>query len=159
MRPDIDDLIVTLAVGDDTAAVLLVHLFDLLVRVLQLRLFPFWNDHVLDANGDTGASSFLKPEFFQLVQRGDRNRRTSNLIAAPDNIAELFLARRFIEETKFLRPNLIENDTTGSCLDHAGIRIPKAGLASAVRVLEQNPVMRFDGAFDHCEFHLERLCK
>src|SRR5206468_11732091 len=56
MRPDIDDLVVTLAVRDDAATVLLVHLFDLLVSVLQLRLLPFWNDHVFDANGDTGAS-------------------------------------------------------------------------------------------------------
>ncbi len=101
MRPDIDDLIVTLAVGDDAAAILLVHLFDLLVRVLQLRLFPFWNDHVLDANRDTSPSRFPKPELFQFVERRNRNCRAGNLIAAPDNVAELFLARRFVEETKF----------------------------------------------------------
>src|SRR4029453_13273094 len=103
-------------VGDDAATVLLVDLFDLLVRVLEFRRFSFWNDHVLDANRDTGTGRFLKPELFQLVQRGDRHCRTSYLIAAPNDVAELFLARWLVEETKFFRPNLIENDATGGCL-------------------------------------------
>ena len=37
MRPDIDDLVVALAVGDDAFAILLLDLPDLLVRVLELR--------------------------------------------------------------------------------------------------------------------------
>src|SRR5919108_5525009 len=73
MSPDIDDFVVTLAVGNDTAAILLVDLFDLLVCVLQLGLFAFWNNHVLDSNRDASASRFLKPELFQLVQRGYRH--------------------------------------------------------------------------------------
>src|SRR6185437_9045611 len=114
--------------------------------------FAFWNDHVLDSNRDAGASGFLKPELFQLVQRGYRNGRASDLITAPDDIAELFLARRLIKETEFFWPNLIENDATGSRLDDAHVGIAEAGLAAAIRVFEQNPVMRFDGAFDHCKF-------
>ena len=67
VRPDIDDLVVALAVGDDAAAILLVHLFDLLVRILQLGFFPLWNDHVLDANRDTSLESLpLNPSSFSL---------------------------------------------------------------------------------------------
>src|ERR1043166_2999298 len=116
MSSNIDDFVLTLAVSDDSATVLLVHLFDLLVCVLQLRLFALWDDHILDSNRDAGASGFLKTEFFQLVQRGYRNGRPSDLITAPDNIAELFLARRLVNETEFFWPNLIKNDATGSCL-------------------------------------------
>src|SRR5262249_18953126 len=151
VRPDIDDLVVTLAVGNDAATVLLVHLLDLLISVVQLGLFAFWNDHVLDPNRDTGASRFLKPELFELIQRGDCDCRTGDLIAAPNDVAELFLARRLIKEAKFFWPNLIENDTASGRLDHGGIRISKAGLPSAIRILKQNSVMRFDRAFDHCE--------
>src|SRR6266545_3418883 len=152
VRPDVDDFVVPFAVGDDAAAILLVHLFDLLIRILQLRFFPFWNDHVLDANRDTSPSRFAKPELFQFIQRGNRNCRTGDLIAAPNDVAELFLARWFIEETKFFRPNLIENDAPGGCLDNADIGISKNSLTPAIGVLEQNPIMRFDRAFDHREF-------
>src|SRR5439155_571259 len=47
----------------------------------------------------------------------------------------------------------------GSCLDNAHVGIAKSGLPPAIRVFKQNPVMRFDGTFDHCEFHFERVCK
>ena len=136
VRPDIDDFVVPFAVGDDAAAILLVHLFDLLVRILQLGFFPLWNDHVLDANRDTSTRRFPKSELFQLIERGNRNCGAGDLIAAPNDVAELFLARWFIEETKFFRPNLIENHATGSCLDYGGVGISKVSLPPAVGVLK-----------------------
>ena len=157
VRPDIDDFVVPFAVGDDAAAILLVHLFDLLVRILQLGFFPFWNDHVLDANRDTSPSRFPKPELFQLIERSNRNCGAGDLIATPNDVAELFLARCFVEETKFFRPNLIKNDATGSCLDNVDVGISKNSLPPAIGVLEQNPIMRFDRAFDHREFDFVRV--
>src|SRR5262249_53359455 len=88
----------------------------------------------------------------QFIERGNRNCGTGYLIAAPNNIAELFLAGWFIEETKFFRPNLIENDATGGRLNYCGVGISKGSLLPAIRALKQNPVMRFDRAFDHREF-------
>src|SRR5207247_6375500 len=38
VRPDVDDLVVTLPVGDDALAILLFNLADLLVCIFQLRL-------------------------------------------------------------------------------------------------------------------------
>ena len=38
VRPDVDDLVVALAVGDDALAILLLDLVDLLVGVLELDL-------------------------------------------------------------------------------------------------------------------------
>src|SRR5262249_51132441 len=128
VRPNIDDFVVPFAVGDDAAAILLVHLFDLFVRILQLRCFSFRNDHVLDTNRDTSTRRFPKPELFQFIERGNRNCGTGYLIAAPNNIAELFLAGWFIEETKFFRPNLIENDATGGRLNYCGVGISKGSL-------------------------------
>src|SRR5215831_10758105 len=128
MRPDIDNLVVPFAVGDDAAAILLVDLFDLLVRILQFRFFPFWNDHILDTNRDTSPSRFLKPELFQLIQRGNRNCGAGDLIATPNDVAQLLLARWFVEKTKFLWPNLIENNAPGSCLEYRGVGISKVSL-------------------------------
>ena len=74
-----------------------------------------------------------KPELFQLIQRGNRNCGAGDLIAAPNDVAELFLARCFVEETKFFRPNLIKNDATGCCLDYVAVGISKDSLLARDR--------------------------
>src|SRR4026208_1201742 len=136
VRPDIDDLVVAFAVCDNASAILLVDLLDLLVGILQFGLFPLWNDHVLDANRDTRPSRFPEPELFQFIQRGNRNSGTSDLVAAPNDIAKLLLARCLVEETKFFRPNLVENNAPSSCLEYVGVGISKVSLPSPVRVLK-----------------------
>src|SRR5262249_38299926 len=50
MGPDVDDLVVTLAVGYDAFSILLLNLTNLLIGVFQLGLFLFWNDHVRNSN-------------------------------------------------------------------------------------------------------------
>src|SRR5262249_26126770 len=136
VRPDIDYFVVPFSVGDNSAAILLVDLFDLLICILQLGFFPLGNDHVLDANRDTSPSGFLEAELFQFIERSNRNCGAGDLIAAPNNVAELFLACCFIEETKFFRPNLIKNDATSSCLDYGGIGVAKVCLSSAIGILK-----------------------
>ena len=63
MGPNIDDFVVTLAVGDNAFAVLLLHLTDLPVGIFQLGLFLFRNDHVRNANRNTGLGRLGKAEF------------------------------------------------------------------------------------------------
>src|SRR5215471_19333409 len=136
VSPDIDDFVVPFSVSDNAAAILLVDLFDLLVRILHFGFFPFGNDHVLNANRDASPSGFLKPELFEFIESLNRNCRTSDLIAAPNDVAELFLARCLIEETKFLWPNLIKNDATGCGLDYCGVGISKISLPPTIGVLK-----------------------
>ena len=67
VRPDVDDLVVALAIRDDAFAILLFNLADLLVRVFQLRLFLFRNDHIRNSNRDAGLGCFGKTELLQFV--------------------------------------------------------------------------------------------
>ena len=69
--PDVDDLVVTLAVRDDAAAALLVDLADLLVGALQFDLLLARDDHVEDADGNARAGRLGEAEFLQAVQRLD----------------------------------------------------------------------------------------
>ena len=101
--PDVDDLVVALAIGDDAFAVLLLDLLDLLVGVRELELFLLRNDHVGDADGDAGLGRFREAEFLQAIERLDRALLAGHLIATPDNVAELLLAGGFVEETR-VRP-------------------------------------------------------
>ena len=64
VRPDIDNLIVALAIGDDAFAILLINLSNLLICVFQLGLFFLRNDHVRNPNRDASFSGLGKAELF-----------------------------------------------------------------------------------------------
>ena len=98
VRPDIDDLVVALAVRDDALAILLLDGLDLLVGILQLGLFFLRNDHVGNSDGNSRLGRFRESEFLQAIERLDRPLLPSHLVTTPDNIAKLFLARWLIEK-------------------------------------------------------------
>src|SRR5438270_1320208 len=110
MRPDVDDLVVTLAIRDDAFAILLLDLADLFVSILQLSLFLLGNNHVRNSNRDAGLGCFRESELLQFVESRDGRGWASDLVAPPNNVAELLFASRAIEETEFFRPDLIEDD-------------------------------------------------
>src|ERR1700730_13011257 len=110
VRPDVDDLVIPLAVRDDAFAILLLDLPDLLVSIFELGLFLLRNNHVRNSDRDSRLGCFGKPKLLQFVQGRDRFGRASDLVAAPDDVAELFLTRGVVEKSKLFRPNLIEDD-------------------------------------------------
>src|SRR5581483_7039922 len=71
VRPDVDHLVVALAVGDETLAVLLLDLVDLFLR-LRDQLFLLRRDvHVVDADRGTPARGVEEPDVLDLIQQDD----------------------------------------------------------------------------------------
>src|SRR4029077_14113310 len=106
--PNVDDLVVTLAVGDDAFAILLFDGANLFVSVFELGRLLFRNDHVRNPDRDTGLGSFGETELLQTVERFECALRTGDLIAAPDNVAQLFFASRLVKESELFGPDLIK---------------------------------------------------
>src|SRR5437899_2589626 len=159
MRPNIDDLVVSLAVGDDALAILLLNLANLLVGLFQLGLFLFRNDHVRNSNRNAGFGCFGETELLQFVQCGHRLRWTSDLVTAPDNVAELLFTGGFVEKSKLAGPNLIENDPAWRSLDSFRLSIPIDGLPAKIGVLNPNAIVRANAALCHGKFHFGRIGK
>ena len=67
IRPNGDDFVVTLAVGDRAIEVLLLHLDDFFFRVFHELVLVARNEHVVDANGDTRLGGIREAERFQMV--------------------------------------------------------------------------------------------
>ncbi len=86
LGPDVDDLVVALAIGNDTAAVLLLHQRDLLVSLVQLRLLFIRDNHIGNADRYPRLGGPIKPEFLQPIQSFDGLLLSGNLIGAPDDI-------------------------------------------------------------------------
>ena len=74
MRPNIDDLIVSLAGSDNALAVLLLDFVDLLLRGLDLLVFLVRDDHVVNADGDTRTGGLAEAKFLELVEHHDGAR-------------------------------------------------------------------------------------
>ena len=159
VRPDVDDLVVTLAVRDDALAILLLDRFDLFVSVFEFGLLLFRNDHVRNSDRNTGLGRFAEAELLEFIKRLDRPFLARHLVTTPDNVAQLLLARSPIEKADVLWPNLIEEDAAGGGFDYPQAFVAINGIAAEIGVLESNAVMRFDRTFRHCEFDLDRIGK
>ena len=159
MRPDVNDLVVTLAIGDDAFAILLLNLADLPVGIFQLGLFLLRNDHVRDSNRNASLGRFGKTELFQLVQRRDGFGRSRDLITAPNNVAQLLLARCLVEKSQLLRPNLIEDDPARRGLDDFCLGVSVGRLLAVIGILDPNAVVCPDASFGHGKFHFGRIGK
>src|SRR5208282_4273858 len=92
--PDIDDLVVALAVGDHAVVVLLLNLADLLLRAFEQMRLLRRNRHVLDRDRDSRFGGEFKADVLQPV--GEDNRRL--VAGAPiddvDKVAELLFLHR-----------------------------------------------------------------
>ena len=111
--PNVLHLVLALAVGDDASAVLLLDLGNLAVGLFEEFGFFLRNHHVVDADGNASAGGRAEAEFLELVEGFDSGLLTAGFVATPDDVGELFLAANLVQESKRLRPNLVEDHATG----------------------------------------------
>src|SRR5205823_12771154 len=142
VRPDIDDLVVTLAVRDDAFSILLLDLANLFISVFELGLFFLRNDHVRNSNRDSGPCRLGEAKLFQLIECCHRCRWSCDLIATPYNVAELLFAGGLVEKPEFLWPNLTENDATRGRSDRPRVRSPENRWSPAHRHVNTTANMR-----------------
>ena len=159
LGPDVDNLVVTLAVRDGAHPVLLLDLSHRLAGpVDHLRLF-LGDDHVIDTDGDARTGGGREAEVLQLVQTLNRHVVTALFVATEDDLPELLLAGGLIEEANFRRPDAVEADPAGRGFEELLGRVPEDGFPSEVRILEVDKVVGLDAPLAHCEIHFVRVCE
>ena len=70
-RPDINNLVVALALGDETRTVLILNLLNLCFRRNQYLFLVFRHDHVVNTDRDAGNRGETKPRVHQAVSEDD----------------------------------------------------------------------------------------
>ena len=141
VRPDVNDLVVAFARGDDTLAILLLDFLDLLLGGVDFLILLLGNDHVVDADGHARARGLAEAQFLELVEHGHRLVVTANLVALPDEVAELALLDRLVGEAQFLRPDLAEEDAAHGGLDDLLVGIAELGLLAEIGIGQANALM------------------
>src|SRR5467141_3791107 len=108
VRPDVDDLVVALAVGDDAILVLLLDLVHLLARLGDVALLRRRDVHVVDADRQPGQRRVPEAEVLQLVEELDGRLVAEHVHAAADQRGDLLLLQLLVHEAQGLGDHLVE---------------------------------------------------
>ena len=117
VRPDVDDLVVPLTVGDDAVLVLLLDLVDLLPGRGDVPLLGRRDVHVVDADGEARQGGVAEAEVLQLVQEVHGGLVAEHVHAAGDEGGDLLLLELLVQEAQRLRHHLVEERAAHGGLD------------------------------------------
>ena len=144
--PDVDDLVVTLAVGDDTLVELGFDFGDLLARVGDNIFLRLRDDHVVDTDRDARLERGLETELLELVEGLNGHGVTGGLVGIEDEVAELSLRDREVNKTEFLRPDLVEDDTADGGAEGFLLLVTVNGVATEIRIRDFDPIVNLERA-------------
>ena len=91
MRPDIDDLVVALVVGDEAHGVVVEHFLHLLVAFANIFLFFLGDNHIAQVEGKAALECHVVTEVLDVVEELCRTRNTAFLDNLGDDVAQRFL--------------------------------------------------------------------
>src|SRR5215831_19481015 len=119
--PDVDHLVVALAVGDDAVLVLLLHLIDLPPRPVDQLALGGRDVHVLDADGQAGQSGIAEADVLEVVEEGHGRLVAEAVVALADERADLLLLELLVHEAEGLRHHVVQQRAAHRGLDDAAV--------------------------------------
>ena len=111
MSPCVDDLIITLVVGDETHVVVHRDLLNLLVTPLDDFGLFFRDDDIVEVERQTAFVGHAIAEVLDAVEEIARTGHTDHLDDTGNDVAQRLLGDDRIDETDFLRHDFVDNDT------------------------------------------------
>ena len=96
-RPDFDDLVVTLAVGDGAVQVLLLHGDGGLLGLLHQSRLALGDDHVVDADRQARLGGVMEAELLDAVEQPHRGLQTEAQVAVVDQVAAALLLQQAVD--------------------------------------------------------------
>ena len=116
-RPDVDHLVVALAVRDEPAVVLVLHVLDVAIRLADDVFLLLRDDDILDRDGETTARGVGEAEFLEVVEELRRLEVAAGAEDRLDDLGETLLVEEFVDEPHLLRDDLIEDDASRRGID------------------------------------------
>ena len=118
LRPDFNDFVVALGVGDRAFLILLLNFDHLPFGVFdQLGLVPR-NDHVVDTDGNAGTRRIEEAEFLDFVEHLHSGLQPELQVAILNELSETLLLQQTVDEWHLLRHNVVEDDAP-----HSGVHV------------------------------------
>ena len=122
-RPDFDDLVVALAVGDGAVQVLLLNVDHLLLGVLHQDLLALGDDHVIDADRQAGARGELEAKLLDFVEHLDRDLESEAQVGVVDQRSDTLLLEQAVDVrhafrqlvVRMARPTVVLMNARSTC--------------------------------------------
>ena len=115
--PDVDDLVVALALGDDAGRALLLDLENLAPRLVEHLALGRRDHHVLDADRDAGLRRVQEGDLLEVVQHLDRQIVAVLDEAVADQVLQAALLEQAVDERDLLGQVHVEDDPADGGLD------------------------------------------
>ena len=132
VRPDVDDLVVSLVVGNETHVVVLHDGVGTLVTLLHELLLLLGNDHRIEVERQTALEGHLVTHVLDVVEEVGHLVGTGLLHHHGDNVTQRALRQHLVDVAHLLGNHLVEEDAADSrLLEHAH------GVALLVQVVDQ----------------------
>ena len=147
MGPDINDFVITLAVGNNTLTVLRFNLGQRLAGDLDGFTLGLRHDHVDDADGEPGQGGRFESKILNGIEGFDCFVMTGDFVAVADEFLESLFRHGGIVEAHGIGPNFIKEHAPHCCGDNRLVLVPVFGLGLIVRILETDAGVHLYGAF------------
>ena len=104
------------------------------------------DDHVVDTDRDAGLHGGLEAELLELVERLDGHAVTRHLVGVEDEVAELALRHREVDEAETDGPDLVEDHAADGRAQVLALLVAVDGVLAEIRVRDLDPVVHLQRA-------------
>ena len=123
VRPGIDDLIITLIVGNESHVIVVGNLTYLLITFLDQISLLLRDDNVIEVERQTCQICHTITKVLDTIEELASLSKANVLDHIGDNVAQALLGDDGIHETNLLRNDAVDDDTTYGCLDHVALGV------------------------------------
>src|SRR5205807_2113540 len=123
VRPDFDHLVVTLTVGDSSIQILLLDGNALLFCVSYQTFLVVRDDHVINADGETGLGGIAEPKFLDLIEHLDRGFQAEPQIGVVHQLTNALLLEQAIDIGHGLGQVIIQDGTAHRGIDELPLEL------------------------------------
>src|SRR5262249_19713001 len=116
-RPDFDNLVVALTVGDGAIKILLLNVYDLLISLFDQRVLVLGNDHVIDADGQSCTRGVGEAHLLDVVEHLHRGLKPEAEVGIVHKLAYTLLLEQTVDERHALRQVIVEDHAAYSGVD------------------------------------------
>ena len=145
VRPDGDDFVVALAVGDRAVEILLLHLDDFPFGVIHELELVARDDHVRDADGNAGLGGVEETELLQMIEGDDGLLRAEAQIAILHQLLNSLLLQQSIDERHVRREVIVEDHAADGGVQELPVELDRLSVRHVLIVVGGGEVDYFAG--------------
>ena len=150
-RPDFDDFVVALAVGDGAIQILLLDADHLLFGVFYQNFLAVGDDHVINADRQARAGCEIEPERLDLIQHLDRNFQTEPQVGVVDQLPNPLLLEQAIDVGHAFGKVIVQDGAAHRRVQEAALVMHFVGVSNVLIVVGSGQVDHFT-----CEAQADR---